>query len=140
MVNAEMEPKPALANDMQPTVRFDAASGVLTIRLSGIVDDSVIQQAFALAAAQPIHDVPVAGVVWDARAASLSGVNLTTLRGDERMRPSHVWNTVERVAVIVGREPDAILMRLWETGAGRPEHFERRTFRDHEDAYRWVSG
>jgi hypothetical protein len=123
---------------MAASVHHDPATGIWTIRLSGVVTPQEVLDAYAEMRASPAF-VPEAPRLWDARetdaAPIVESIDLV------RIARSPGSSVPHRVAVLVHRDVDFGMSRVYQAHAEyakRPG--ETRVFRDQAEALAWLAG
>ena len=120
---------------MHCTIHIDDARAVATVRITGRVTVAEAERAFERLAAHPQYHDGVARL-WDLREAKFTGFALNDMRRIGDAAIATLSNPSGRVALLVAREVDFGLSRMYQATGG--ETLPLQVFRDLEAAEVWL--
>ncbi len=120
-------------------LHIDAHERQATVVLHGPLRAADIREAtLALVAHPSFH--PHLPTLWDLREARAGDVTMDEIRSLTSDNESWLGAAERRVALLVARDVDYGVMRMWTALAEGPLPARRRVFRDLEEASRWLQG
>jgi hypothetical protein len=121
------------------TFSLDPARRIRTAQYTGIVDDAMLLQAYAVLLAEPDYDATYDDLV-DLRGVTRLEISATAMRQLIAMySPVDQLGVRTRLAVVAASDVTFGMSRMYELlrGDGVPE--EIRVFRSYDDAIAWLS-
>ncbi len=122
-------PAPLIITTPHPTVA--------AVELHGSLQRADIERAILALLAHPAY---VGGMneLWDFRNAHIARIQASDLMALARFVALHLERLGKRTAIVVGRDVDYGVARMWEGYAEQAAPQERRVFRDRDEAMAWL--
>jgi hypothetical protein len=122
---------------MPITTRLDPENGLRVHLVTGRLTYAEVRDALEELYARPDFD-PAMNALWDLQGAVTTGISSDDVRQVAQLVAGSRPSGSSRVALVVSRDADFGMVRMYEAQLDRPSQDNHRAFRNIEEAMTWL--